>query len=386
MSTNLSSYFLKKSRIVAIFLLLWVFLMIVSGFLIRDHFDRLPEEIRSQHTPVSYSFSLVSWGFDSVLSYAVFCIHFLKWEVLQLDRPIWRETNIQQINRSSEVQESIVPIEETSQSSSLSSSDDASGFVIPFYKEVRSIVWVSELIQREMLLQKIRALEHEIIFLASFYRVNHDGDLAFDGVTIMQSYHDMFSEENLANISYQNLKDSYDSSFLALQEYRDESERLRNIARIKRQDLVLSEKQKWVGITPPSAPFFDIYSQIFISLWDQKMYVYEDGDLILSTPITSGRKRFETVTWVFQVYNKQKNKILRSPFPDEKYELWVDYWIAFHGAYGIHDSCNRKNCWRKEFWVSSYTSAGSHGCVNTPYEAVKWIYDWAKIGTTVYVD
>lgn len=117
-----------------------------------------------------------------------------------------------------------------------------------------------------MLLQKIRALEHEIIFLASFYRVNHDGDLAFDGVTIMQSYHDMFSEENLANISYQNLKDSYDSSFLALQEYRDESERLRNIARIKRQDLVLSEKQKWVGITPPSAPFFDIYSQIFISL------------------------------------------------------------------------------------------------------------------------
>ncbi|MCB9805171.1 hypothetical protein H6769_06220 [Candidatus Peribacteria bacterium] len=24
--------------------------------------------------------------------------------------------------------------------------------------------------------------------------------------------------------------------------------------------------------------------------------------------------------------------------------------------------------------------------MNTPYEAVKWIYDWAKIGTTVYVD
>lgn len=147
-----------------------------------------------------------------------------------------------------------------------------------------------------MLLQKIRALEHEVIFLASFYRVNHDGDMVFDEVAIMQSYSDIFSDENLMNVSYQNLKESYDSSFLALQEYRDESQRLRNIARIKRQDLVLAEKQKWIGSTPPAAPFFDIYSQIFISLSDQKMYVYEDGELVLSTPITSGRKRFETVT------------------------------------------------------------------------------------------
>jgi lipoprotein-anchoring transpeptidase ErfK/SrfK len=361
----------------------------VFGYWVWSQFNQLPEETRSQYTPVSYSLTLAQWGIDSTWSYVVLWIHFLKWEVLQLDRPVLFETSAQE---SALGEQSLVPSiqnspqQEGTNSTTDMSSDGVSGSVVPFYKEVRSIVWASESIQREMLLQKIRALEHEITFLASFYRVNHDGDMVFDDVTIMQSYHDIFSEENLVNVSYQNLKDSYDSSFLALQEYRDESERLRNIARIKRQDLILSEKQKWVDTTPPSAPFFDIYSQIFISLLDQKMYVYEDGDLILSTPITSGRKRFETVTWVFQVYNKQKNKILRSPFPDEKYELWVDYWIAFYGAYGIHDSCNRKNCWRKEFWVSSYTSAGSHGCVNTPYEAVKWIYDWAKIGTTVYVD
>ena len=168
--------------------------------------------------------------------------------------------------------------------------------MIPFQQEVRSALRASESAQRVLLVQKIRALEHEINFLASFYRVNHDGELSFDEVTILQSYHDIFSEENLANVSYQNLKESYESSFRVLQEYRDESERLRNIARIKRQDLVLSEKQKWGDSTPPTAPFFDIYSQIFISLLDQKMYVYEDGDLVLSTPITSGRNKHETVT------------------------------------------------------------------------------------------
>lgn len=79
------------------------------------------------------------------------------------------------------------------------------------------------------------------------------------------------------------------------------------------------------------------------------MYVYEDNELMLSTPITSGRQNFETVRGTFKIYTKQRNKLMKSPFPEEEYELWVDYWMGFYGAYGIHDACNATDCWRTRF-------------------------------------
>jgi lipoprotein-anchoring transpeptidase ErfK/SrfK len=83
--------------------------------------------------------------------------------------------------------------------------------------------------------------------------------------------------------------------------------------------------------------------------------------------------------------NKQKNRLLRSPFKGISYRLHVDYWIQFYPKYGIHDACNSKSCWRKEFGGQDYKARGSHGCVNTPYDAVKWLYDWALIDTAVRV-
>ena len=136
---------------------------------------------------------------------------------------------------------------------------------------------------------------------------------------------------------------------------------------------------------PPVSPLPDIYQLIYISLAQQMMYVYEDNELILSTSITSGRRDFETIRGKFRVYTKQRGKLMKSPFPEEEYELWVDYWLGFSGAYGIHDACNSKDCWRTRFGGSSYVYNGSHGCINTPYNAVKFIYNWAKVGTTVYV-
>jgi lipoprotein-anchoring transpeptidase ErfK/SrfK len=147
----------------------------------------------------------------------------------------------------------------------------------------------------------------------------------------------------------------------------------------------LREEAESNSTTPPEPPFSDIYDQIYVSLRDQMMYVYEDGDLILSTAITSGRRDYETVRGTFKVYTKQRNKLMKSPFPDEEYELWVDYWLGFYGAYGIHDACNSTDCWRTRFGGASYVYNGSHGCINTPYNAVRFIYNWARIGTTVHV-
>ena len=240
--------------------------------------------------------------------------------------------------------------------------------------------------KKALVLQDIQSLDHEMTFLDSLYRVNRDTALSFDLKIFKKIYTESFTEEKLTTETSEQLHASFVTLSNLLDPYRIESRDIRKIAREKRADIVAKEREKWKESTPPEAPFFDIYDQIFVSLKSQMMYVYEDGDLILSTPVTSGRRDFETVRGTFKVYTKQRNKLMKSPFPDEEYELWVDYWLGFYGAYGIHDACNSTDCWRTKFGGASYVYNGSHGCLNTPYNAVRFIYNWAKIGTTVHVE
>lgn len=142
------------------------------------------------------------------------------------------------------------------------------------------------------------------------------------------------------------------------------------------------------GTVVPTPSVSDTYQSIMVDLSDQRMYVFEEGVLVASSSITSGKRWYSTVQWDFEVLKKQHGRQLVSPFKDPKqyYNLHVDYWIQFHkSGYGIHDACNSKNCWRKEFGGSDYVWRGSHGCVNTPYEFVKWLYDWVLPGTRVSV-
>jgi len=139
------------------------------------------------------------------------------------------------------------------------------------------------------------------------------------------------------------------------------------------------------GVVVPESPASDTNQAIVVDISDQRLFAFEEGALIYTTPITSGRKGFGTVQGDFSVTRKLQNRTLTSPFKNQTYRLHVDYWIEFFPKYGIHDACNSKSCWRKEFGGQDYITRGSHGCVNTPYEAVKWLYEWSKDGTAVRV-
>lgn len=241
-----------------------------------------------------------------------------------------------------------------------------------------------DLVKRKIVLQDILWLKHELRFLDSFYRFNRDVELTFDR-SLAPKFSKLFTREFLEKTSVADLRAAFEASSKPLTEYRTESGKLRVVDREKRTTMVEKEKEKWWERIPPIAPFSDLYAQIYVSLKNQEMYVYEDGELILSTPITSGRRDFETVRGKFQIYTKERGHLMKSPFPEEDYELWVDYWLPFYGAYGIHDACNSTDCWRTRFGGASYVYNGSHGCVNTPYNAVKFIYGWSRVGTTVYI-
>ena len=111
----------------------------------------------------------------------------------------------------------------------------------------------------------------------------------------------------------------------------------------------------------------------------QEMWCYKDGELIVDTPVVTGNpnKGNETPAGgVWAIDAKMQDYVLRG----EGYASPVDYWMPFNGDVGIHDMQNRAY-----FGGSIYLTNGSHGCVNTPYDAAQTIYNTVSIGTPVIV-
>ena len=116
---------------------------------------------------------------------------------------------------------------------------------------------------------------------------------------------------------------------------------------------------------------------IEVSLDEQYMWYYVDGEVFVETPITSGSYAHGgTDPRVVYVYTKIPNKWLTGP----TWHSFVKYWVAIQGAIGIHDAS-----WRSVYGGDEYKYRGSHGCINTPEEAMKKIYDNVEIGTPVIV-
>ena len=62
------------------------------------------------------------------------------------------------------------------------------------------------------------------------------------------------------------------------------------------------------------------------------------------------------------------------------YRCPVKYWMPFNEDVGLHDLSSRYY-----YGDDIYLYAGSHGCVNTPLEAVQQIFDVVSVGTPVIV-
>ncbi len=115
---------------------------------------------------------------------------------------------------------------------------------------------------------------------------------------------------------------------------------------------------------------------IEIDLTEQMMYYYVDGVQKIATKVVTGdvARGRETPELVCYVYAKQQNRILTGP----GYETFVNYWLPVYGGVGIHDSV-----WRSDYGGTIYLTDGSHGCINTPFDEVKELYELVQVGTPV---
>lgn len=111
---------------------------------------------------------------------------------------------------------------------------------------------------------------------------------------------------------------------------------------------------------------------IEVNLTDQTLTAWQGDVAIMYTSISSGLPGTPTVTGHFQVGIKYQSQRMTGPGYDLPGVPWVMY---FYGDYALHGT----------YWHNNFGTPMSHGCVNVRVDESQLLYNWAPIGTEVYV-
>ncbi|MCT8137625.1 L,D-transpeptidase family protein [Anaerobacillus sp. CMMVII] len=126
----------------------------------------------------------------------------------------------------------------------------------------------------------------------------------------------------------------------------------------------------------------DTYAEV--SIKDQRIWIYKDGNLVVTTNVVTGRKstKEDTLPGVWYIlYKRTPYTLTGTSVDDNEYAIEVDYWAPFtNSGQGFHDAS-----WRENWASNAYLTAGSGGCVNVPPSMMKKVYENLKIYQPVVV-
>lgn len=116
----------------------------------------------------------------------------------------------------------------------------------------------------------------------------------------------------------------------------------------------------------------DTYAEVSIA--EQRIWIYKNGKLAVTTHVVTGKMSTNEGTHpgVWYVLYKASPYTLRgSAVGNPNYSVDVKYWVPFtNDGQGFHDAD-----WRKNWASNAYLTEGSAGCVNTPPDVMKAVYD-----------
>ena len=109
--------------------------------------------------------------------------------------------------------------------------------------------------------------------------------------------------------------------------------------------------------------------EVKLSTGAQRLYVVEDDEVLLATPVSVGTTATPTPMGNFRIYSKQATR-RRYSNPGAGYPM--PFWMEFKPAYGMH--------WG---FVKPYPS--TRGCVRIPLKAAKKTFDLVRQGTRLEI-
>lgn len=118
---------------------------------------------------------------------------------------------------------------------------------------------------------------------------------------------------------------------------------------------------------------------IEVNLSEQRMTAWEGDTPAMTTLIRSGKTGWETPPGAYRIFTKLRtdDMTLGQPGDPDYYYIkdvpWVMYFLE--GGYAIHGA----------FWNDVWGTPTSRGCINTPLDFAQAFYEWAPLGTLVWV-
>ncbi len=121
--------------------------------------------------------------------------------------------------------------------------------------------------------------------------------------------------------------------------------------------------------------------QIVVSISEQHLYAYENGQLIYSFTASTGMPGANTWAGTYSVLDKIPNAY------GANWNLWMPNWLGIYWAgtleNGIHALPILSNGQR--LWDGYLGTPVSYGCIILGVEDAQTLYDWADIGTPVII-
>jgi hypothetical protein len=138
-------------------------------------------------------------------------------------------------------------------------------------------------------------------------------------------------------------------------------------------------EQRHVALVQPSAPGAGAGTVLAVDTYEQSLGVYVDGRLVFATLVSSGSRYFPTRPGTFKVWAKlDYGKMSGAYLPDRRdyYFLEDVPWILYYdGDRALHGA----------YWHDNFGGRTSHGCVNLSPRDARWLFNFARVGTTVVV-
>jgi lipoprotein-anchoring transpeptidase ErfK/SrfK len=135
---------------------------------------------------------------------------------------------------------------------------------------------------------------------------------------------------------------------------------------------------------------------VVVSLGEQAMRVYDNGVLVNSFLVTTGRPDRPSMPGTWWVEGKQSPTVFKAGVPPSSPEWYPDtpinYAMQYHSdGYFIHDSW-----WRADYGPGTnyphqdatgdpFSAQGSHGCVNMSKTNAGWLYGFVQIYTSIII-
>ncbi len=135
---------------------------------------------------------------------------------------------------------------------------------------------------------------------------------------------------------------------------------------------------------------------VVISLYEQAMRVYQNGQLVNAFLVTTGRPERPSPPGTWWVEGKKSPTVFKANVPQTS-PYWypdtpINYAMQYHSnGYFLHDSW-----WRSDYGPGTnfphqdssgdpFSSQGSHGCVNLAKDNAAWLYNFVEVWTKVLI-